>query len=610
MEDIKYYHVWENYFGAKRSLFVTNNDKVYGINILSMFMTSSEFVSEDNIIYLVKSDPIEIKKLSDKKIKEFHIGEDFILALSEDNKLYSLGYNDHGKFGKSIEGNKDIYDCEIFHFKNSHSKIKQICVYYRTIMVLHHNGKVVVWGNNEFLWSKKSRFPTNIFYNLKEIRNPIELNSLNEIIYIYMTSNPSFAIDENNNVFSWGENDDDHLGHKNLEFISKPKISKILSNLKIITIKSYEDVTYLLSSDGKLYICGKDCESCDSIGNEFNFIQIESNEYFIELEKLKLKDDRDLLYFDGLDPIVALSYEQIVYELNGKELIETQYKSIEEYSVMKCKITYKTFVINFKDSGISLTQQIGKGGFGRVYKVFFQTRHFSIKKIAVNEDTKNYLEMNRELQIMKQLKSDFVVKLYDYWIKSENNFEFLYIQMELCDQTLKDIIEMNKSINPKIDYLMRTEILRQLLLALNYMHSMTPKVIHRDIKPSGMFRFTNPSVHKPLQFTNLIVYNQFTNFQFTNHFSSQTASVHKPLQFTNCFSSQTASVHKLLQFTNCFSSQTASVHKLLQFTNCFSSQTASVHKLLNKIIYYLINFIKLIKIYYRITPHTPTCRFK
>ena len=81
---------------------------------------------------------------------------------------------------------------------------------------------------------------------------------------------------------------------------------------------------------------------------------------------------------------------------------------------------------------------------------------------------------------------------------------------------------------------------------------------------------------------------QFTNASVNKPFSSQTASVHKLkslqsvhklLQFTNCFSSQTASVHKLLQFTNCFSSQTASVHKLLQFTNCFSSQTASVHML-------------------------------
>ena len=59
--------------------------------------------------------------------------------------------------------------------------------------------------------------------------------------------------------------------------------------------------------------------------------------------------------------------------------------------------------------------------------------------------------------------------------------------MELCDQTLKEIIEeKNSSITPIIDYMIRIEIFRQLLFALNYLHSMTPKVIHRDIKPSNV----------------------------------------------------------------------------------------------------------------------------
>ena len=88
---------------------------------------------------------------------------------------------------------------------------------------------------------------------------------------------------------------------------------------------------------------------------------------------------------------------------------------------------------------------------------------------------------------MKQLKSDFVVNLYDYWIEEEYEFKFLYIQMELCDQTLKDIIyENNTSFPPIIDYMIRTEIFGQLLFALNYLHSMTPKVIHRDMKPSNV----------------------------------------------------------------------------------------------------------------------------
>ena len=150
-------------------------------------------------------------------------------------------------------------------------------------------------------------------------------------------------------------------------------------------------------------------------------------------------------------------------------------------------ILFKTFSASLKNSNVLLTKDIGHGAFGKVYEVFFQTQYYAIKKILINQNNLSYLNDNSELKMMKQLKSDFVVNFYDYWIKSENDFEFLYIQMELCDQTLEDIIETkNTSIPPIIDYIIRTEIFGQLLFALNYLHSMTPKVIHRDIKPSNV----------------------------------------------------------------------------------------------------------------------------
>ena len=154
---------------------------------------------------------------------------------------------------------------------------------------------------------------------------------------------------------------------------------------------------------------------------------------------------------------------------------------------MKCGLTFRTFTKTIKDTIFSLAEQIGQGAFGKVYKVFYRTEFYAIKKIIIDETNRSYLDKNGELQIMKQLKSDFVVNLYDYWTKNENYFKFLYIRMELCDKTLKGIIEeKNTSIPPLIDYMIRTEIFRQLLFALNYLHSMTPKVIHRDIKPSNV----------------------------------------------------------------------------------------------------------------------------
>ena len=492
--EIKYYHVWEYDSMIRCALFVTNNDKVYGINIPFKVMTSSYKYAYEEYIdnQEVSRKPIEIKELSDKKIKEFHIRYEFVLALSEESKLYSWGRNHYGQLGRDSDNDIDRNPIEIIYFTNSRSKIKQICVFDNTVMVLLDNGKVVLWGNNEIGLTGKALSKKNfteLFSDWKIIKKPREFNLLKDIEFIYMNYDKYFAIDKNSNVLSWGNNICNELGHKNSSFISKPKISEIFSKLKIITIKSNYNMSYSLLSDGKLYICGKDCESYESISDEIHLFQIKSNNYFTQIDIVKkLKENAS-----SEITIIALSDRNIVYEFKGKELSETEYNSFEEYSVMKYNISYKTFSSTLKNSTIKFTQQIGHGSFGKVYKVFFEKKYYAIKKILIDEVNKGYLDNNNdnnnsELQIMKQLKSDFVVNLFDYWTKQkEEEFSFLYIQMELCDQTLKDIIEdKNSSIPPISNYMIRTEIFRQLLFALNYLHSMTPKVIHRDIKPSNV----------------------------------------------------------------------------------------------------------------------------
>ena len=45
--------------------------------------------------------------------------------------------------------------------------------------------------------------------------------------------------------------------------------------------------------------------------------------------------------------VVAINDKQIVYELKRKRVIETEFKSFEEYSILKRGITYKTFRADF-----------------------------------------------------------------------------------------------------------------------------------------------------------------------------------------------------------------------------------------------------------------------
>ncbi len=96
-----------------------------------------------------------------------------------------------------------------------------------------------------------------------------------------------------------------------------------------------------------------------------------------------------------------------------------------------------------------------------------------------------------ELQIMAKIRSDYTVNYNNSWI--ENN-EMLYIQMELCFNTLKGIMEQKQNefkrkrfeVMTPLEYYISSELFKETLEAVNYLHSLKPPIIHRDLKPTNI----------------------------------------------------------------------------------------------------------------------------
>ena len=117
------------------------------------------------------------------------------------------------------------------------------------------------------------------------------------------------------------------------------------------------------------------------------------------------------------------------------------------------------------------------GAFGRVHSGKVYDEIYAIKKIRIENLAEDLKENNREIILLKKLKSEFVVKIYNHY-KDE---EFLYIQMEFCNSNLKEIIRAKSSILNHykfVDFLISCEIFREILDCLEFLHTRKPPIIH------------------------------------------------------------------------------------------------------------------------------------
>lgn len=118
-----------------------------------------------------------------------------------------------------------------------------------------------------------------------------------------------------------------------------------------------------------------------------------------------------------------------------------------------------------------IIKSIGSGGFGNVYEVEKDGVHYALKTCS-QYDRDSICRFDREIRITNDISNSHIVQITYYDISSNPP----YYVMELCDNSLNDIVE-NLSDEQKVSYIV------QACEGIKLLH--TNGIIHRDIKPAN-----------------------------------------------------------------------------------------------------------------------------
>lgn len=139
-------------------------------------------------------------------------------------------------------------------------------------------------------------------------------------------------------------------------------------------------------------------------------------------------------------------------------------------------------------NGYKINEFRGKGSFGSVYRCTKENESYAIKIFALEyvfeeyKRNKSHNRITQEIEALKRIHHNNVVKIFDYGDFTELNITYMYIVMEYLDgNNLKEILASNGELNLDLccDYG------SQILYGLDVIHKNM--IVHRDLKPENIF---------------------------------------------------------------------------------------------------------------------------
>lgn len=204
--------------------------------------------------------PVEVDKsgvLKGKNITMLSAGHDHTCVLDENGKVYCWGGNNFGQLGNGHVQNSSFPVQVNTDGVLKGKTVKSVQCGSNHTCVLDSNGKTYCWGKNENM-QLGDNTPINRSF-------PVEVNTngaLKNIQIIQLSSgyDHNCGIDDKNQVFCWGGNNEGQLGkgHASPNYYPvKVEVPDVIKEKKLVSIYCGGETTCILSEDGRAYCWGK-----------------------------------------------------------------------------------------------------------------------------------------------------------------------------------------------------------------------------------------------------------------------------------------------------------------------------------------------------------------
>ena len=126
-------------------------------------------------------------------------------------------------------------------------------------------------------------------------------------------------------------------------------------------------------------------------------------------------------------------------------------------------------------------EEIGSGGFGKVYKFQYNDKIYALKEISFNNE-EEISDLEKEAKILSFFNNEYIVKYYDSF-KINNKFNII---MEYAGNiNLRNFIKKHQKNSQLIDEQLLNNIIKQICNGVKEIHKLN--IIHRDLKPENIF---------------------------------------------------------------------------------------------------------------------------